>query len=131
MLALMPEWLPMQVRQAVYGAESGTLKDEGDDYDIVVRYDAANRKGLESLGKITLTTLMGTQVRLSDIADIKQGFGPMEIRRESQQRLVTVGAETQNIDLGDATEKAREIMKNTVLPSGVSCQARWPDKRSG
>jgi hydrophobe/amphiphile efflux-1 (HAE1) family protein len=110
----------MQVRQAVYGAESGTLKDEGDDYDIVVRYDAANRKGLESLGKITLTTLMGTQVRLSDIADIKQGFGPMEIRRESQQRLVTVGAETQNIDLGDATEKAREIMKNTVLPSGVS-----------
>jgi len=112
--------IAIQIRQAVYGAEAGSLSDGGDDYDILIRYDAASRAQVSSLNNITLTTLLGTQVRLAEIAEIKQGFGPMEIRRESQQRQVTVGADIRNISLGEATAKANEIISSTTLPAGVT-----------
>lgn len=112
--------IAIQIRQAVYGAESGTMSDGGDDYKIMVRYDAASRSGVESLGNISLATLRGTRVRLSDIAGIEEGSGPMEIRRESQQRMVTVSADIRNISLGEATKKARDVISNTALPAGVS-----------
>jgi HAE1 family hydrophobic/amphiphilic exporter-1 len=112
--------IAVQIRQSVYGAEAGTLSEGGDDYKINIRYGAGSRSDVSSLKNITLATLMGTQIKLDDIAQVRQGFGPMEIRRESQQRLVTVGADLRNISLGDATGKVEEVVKKLSLPAGVS-----------
>jgi HAE1 family hydrophobic/amphiphilic exporter-1 len=43
----------------------------------------------------------------------------MEIKRESQQRCVTVGAEIRDISLGDATEKINKMIGSMNIPTGV------------
>jgi hydrophobe/amphiphile efflux-1 (HAE1) family protein len=112
--------IAMQIRQSVYGAEAGSLSEGGEDYKINVRYETGSRSDVSSLNNITLATLLGTQIKLENIAEVRQGFGPMEIRRESQQRLVTVGADLRNLSLGDATKKIEEIINTTTIPAGVS-----------
>lgn len=112
--------IAMQVRQSIYGAEAGSISEGGKDYDIMVRYEPAKRSDLSSLDNISLSTLLGTTVRLSDIAVIKQGFGPKEIRRESQQRYVTVQGEIRNISLGDAAASVNEMLAKTSFPEGVT-----------
>ena len=112
--------IALQVRQSIYGAESGSVSEGGTDYDILIRYARENRSDLNSINNITLTTLLGTHIRLSDIAEVRQGFGPMEIKRESQQRYVTVSADIRDLTLGDATKKIEDAVKLVSLPAGVT-----------
>jgi len=112
--------IAMQIRQSIYGAEAGSVTEGGTDYDINVRYSPENRAGTGSLNNISLSTLLGTHVRLSDVAEIKLGFGPMEIRRESQQRYATVGADLKDLTLGEATKKIREAVNSVQLPAGIT-----------
>jgi hydrophobe/amphiphile efflux-1 (HAE1) family protein len=112
--------IALQIRQSIYGAESGSVKEGGTDYDIMIRYSPESRTGIASISNITLTTLFGTHVRLSDIAEVRQGYGPMEIKRESQQRFVTVGADIRDLSLGDATRKIKDAVNTVTLPYGVT-----------
>ncbi|HNW57082.1 MAG TPA: efflux RND transporter permease subunit, partial [Bacteroidales bacterium] len=109
-----------QIRQSIYGAEAGSISEGGEDYDIMIRYASGNRSDIASIDNITLTTLLNTQVKLSDVAEVRQGYGPMEIKRESQQRYVTVGADLRNISLGDATTRIKEVLSTVSVPDGVS-----------
>ncbi len=111
--------IAMQVRQSIYGAEAGSVSEGGDDYDITIRYDQNSRSGIESIDNIMITTLLGTQVRLSDVAEIQQGYGPMEIRRESQQRYVTVSAELSGVSLGGAAEEVNKALESVDVPEGI------------
>jgi hydrophobe/amphiphile efflux-1 (HAE1) family protein len=112
--------IALQIRQSIYGAEAGTVSQGGTDYDIMIRYAPENRTGISSLSNITLTTLFGTHIRLSDIAEVRQGYGPMEIKRESQQRFVTVGADIRNLSLSEATKKIKDAVSSVDLPYGVT-----------
>jgi HAE1 family hydrophobic/amphiphilic exporter-1 len=112
----------IQVRQSIYGAEAGTMSEEGKDYDIMIRYSPENRSDLASINNITLNTLLGTQIRLGDIAEVRQGFGPLEIKRESQQRYVTVSADINGISLGDATKMVGKALGSLTMPEGVSVE---------
>jgi hydrophobe/amphiphile efflux-1 (HAE1) family protein len=112
--------IALQIRQSIYGAEAGSISEGGEDYDIMIRYAPENRSDISSIGNITLTSLLGSQIRLSDIAEIRQGYGPMEIKRESQQRYVIVGADIRGQSLGDATKKINEIIGTIDVPQGVS-----------
>ena len=112
--------IALQIRQSIYGTEAGSISEGGEDYDIMIRYAPENRSDIASVGNITLTSLIGSHIRLSDIAEIRQGYGPMEIKRESQQRYITVGANTQGLSLGDATKKVTEAISTINVPLGVS-----------
>jgi hydrophobe/amphiphile efflux-1 (HAE1) family protein len=112
--------IAVQVRQSIYGAEAGTISEGGKDYNITIRYSPESRSSISSISNINLSTLLGTQVRLGDIAEVRQGFGPLEIKRESQQRYVTISAEINGISLGQATKQVTEALKTVSMPSGVS-----------
>jgi hydrophobe/amphiphile efflux-1 (HAE1) family protein len=119
-IGLYPALIALQVRQSIYGAEAGSVSEGGKDYDIMIRYEPKSRSSIAMVKNITLTTMTGKQVRLSDIAEIRQGYGPMEIKRESQERFVTVGADISDISLGEATKKVNEILNTVSIPDGVS-----------
>jgi HAE1 family hydrophobic/amphiphilic exporter-1 len=118
-MGLNPAMIALQVRQSIYGAGAGSISEGGKDYDIMIRYAPEYRSDLSSLEGITLSTLLKTQVRLADIATIRQGYSPMEIKRESQQRYVTVSADLKGISLGEATKQVRQILESVPEPEGV------------
>ena len=61
--------IALQIRQSINGAEAGAISEGGVDYDITIRYAPESRSDISSINNITLNTLLGTQVRLSDVAE--------------------------------------------------------------
>lgn len=111
--------IALQVRQSIYGTEGGSMTENGDDYDIRIRYDSLSRTGIEKIGDISLTSLLGKQLKLSDVADIRQGHGPLEIERQSQQRVVFVKADLKDMSLGKAKEITSQIISGLNIPDDI------------
>ncbi|MBE9466994.1 MAG: efflux RND transporter permease subunit [Bacteroidetes bacterium] len=118
-MALNTAMIAMQVRQSIYGADAGEYKEKGSNYDIVVRYAPDHRNKIEDIKNITVTNLRGKQILLSSFATITEGSGSLEIKRTSQQRIVSVQANLNNTSLGDATTKVKDILATIDVPSGI------------
>ncbi len=112
--------ISMQIRQSIYGVEAGNYKEEGDEYKMIVRYDSASRNSMENLQSIMLTTLTGQQVPVSAVASVSKGIGPLQIDRESQQRIVYLSADLKDISLGDATKLVSTLISGMNIPNNVN-----------
>ncbi len=119
-MALNNALIGMQVRQNLYGTESGDFTEEGNDFDIVVKYDIDYRNEVSKLKEMQVTNLLGQHVPLSAVADIIETTGPLEIQRESQERFVKASADLDGISLGDATQIAQRMIDEIDIPEGVS-----------
>ena len=121
-MALNTAMVGMQVRQNLYGAESGDFSEDGNDYGIVVQYAPEHRNEVNKLKEMQVINLLGQQIPLSAIADIVESLGPLEIQRQSQQRYVKTTADLNGVSLGEATKTAQEIIDNTEIPDGISVE---------
>lgn len=120
-MALNVAMVGMQVRQNIYGTESGDFTEEGNDYGIVVQYAPEYRSQVAKLKEMNITNLLGQPVPLSAIADIVETTGQLEIQRQSQERYVKATANlADGVSLGEATVIAQNIINETTLPDGVS-----------
>lgn len=119
-MALNTALIGMQIRQNLFGAESGEFTEGGDDYDIKIRYAPEFRNDIDKLKEMQLTNLLGKQVSLSSVAEIKQDIGLLEIQRESQQRFVLATANLNDVSLGKGAKIAQAIIDDTEIPDGVS-----------
>ncbi|NVB38548.1 efflux RND transporter permease subunit [Pseudenhygromyxa sp. WMMC2535] len=93
----------------------GTLKDEGEVYDIVVQLPIERRDTLRNLDGITLRSTTGQLVDLSNVVNIVETTGPSEIERQSRQRQIIVLADLDGMPLGDA-KKLVEAKAAEVVP---------------
>lgn len=118
-LALNATLIGAQIRQNLYGAESGDYTEEGKNYEIVIRYAPDFRNEVSKLRDMQITNLLGQSIPLSTVAEITEKSGPLEIQRRSQQRYVKATAELDGISLGEASEVAQQIIDSTVIPEGV------------
>lgn len=121
-MALNTAMVGMQVRQNLYGTESGDFTESGNDYGIVVQYAPEYRNEIAKLRDMQVTNLLGQQIPLSSIGTIDEGTGPLEIQRQSQQRFVKATADLNGISLGDATVVAQQIIDSVDIPEGVSLE---------
>jgi HAE1 family hydrophobic/amphiphilic exporter-1 len=108
----------MMLRGAYEGVEAGVYREEGEEYDIVVKYSEADRKDPALINDFPVPSRAGYTVPLSDIADIRVRTGESEINRKDKQRLVTVSA---NIATGSLSEMRSaidaELEKIDIPPS--------------
>ncbi|MCD6366711.1 MAG: efflux RND transporter permease subunit [Bacteroidales bacterium] len=121
-MALNTAMIAMQVRQSIFGANAGEYKEKGNNYDIVVRYAPEHRNNIEDIKNITVTNLRGKQIPLSSFATITEGTGSLEIKRNSQQRIVSVQAGLNKISLGEATIIVKKIISSIDTPSDVDVE---------
>ncbi|HFE63381.1 MAG TPA: efflux RND transporter permease subunit, partial [Caldithrix sp.] len=119
LLGLNTGMIAMAIRQSIYGTKAGDFSENGEEYEINVRYDQIHRSDLQHLKEIILTTLTGQQVTLGSVATIERKRGALEIRHESQQRVVKISAELNNISLGEAQKKVHEIINDIDIPDTV------------
>lgn len=111
--------IAIQVREAIYGSEAGEYTEDNEDYGIRIRYSPEYRNDIGKLNHINLVTLAGQSVPLHSVAEINMDLGPLEIMHENQQRIVKVGAELNNISLGEGAVIARNILKQADIHPSV------------
>ena len=123
-MALNTAMIGKQIRSSIYGADAGELTQSGNEYAINVRYAPDYRNKIEAINNIVITNLKGEQIPLNAVADIRQELGPQQINRKSQQRIVKVMANLQDISLGRAANKVQASIERTNVPTGVDVEVR-------
>ena len=106
------------VDAAFLGKEVTKYRDQGDEYDIRVRFSERDRKTVSNLSDVLISSPGGFLVNLTDIADIKEGRGPVKIEREDQERVVIISADTTSSDLKSIESKVKKILDTIPLPEG-------------
>ncbi|MDD4203156.1 MAG: efflux RND transporter permease subunit, partial [Candidatus Omnitrophica bacterium] len=82
-----------QVSQvALKGYIASAFKDQGEEVDIRVRLRETDRNEFSKIGRITLSSPMGTKVPLSSFVKFEIGKGPSEIKRNDQERTTLISA---------------------------------------
>jgi len=108
------------IRTAAQGTLATVLRSGGEETDIRVIFSEADRNSVEKILDLTVASPSGAMVRLSQIAEIEPGRGPLQILRERRERKVSVTANITDRSLGEVVADIREAMKRLELPQGYS-----------
>lgn len=88
-------------------------------FDLVVRYDAANRGSMDNIRNALIDTKDGKKVPLYYVADVVSASGPNTINRENVQRKIVVSANVAGRDLKSVVDDVKtKINQNVQLPEG-------------
>ena len=68
------------IRMAFAGEVAGTVFEGEKRFDMVVRFDLENRRGIENLRQLYVSLPNGRQVPLEEVADIQVQRGPDRFR---------------------------------------------------
>ena len=107
------------VRNRVNGMSAGFLKEDGSEYDILVRLKEENRSSISDIENLTIPTQMGL-VKLNEIAKIEEYWGPPEITRRSRQRFLSVSVTPYETSLGELAADIEKVLDTIEKPDGVS-----------
>ena len=110
------------MRNRIYGLRNSKFKEEGEEYDIIVRLDEKYRSSLTEVENIIITDGKGQKVRLKELGKIKEFFSPPNIERKSKQRLLKVSVTpAAGYALGDIATEAQKIIDNLdEIPQGIT-----------
>ena len=112
----------LYLRNRVNGALSSYYREDGDEYDIKVRYAPQFRTSIESLENILIYTNEGKAIRVKDIGTVVERSAPPTIERKDRERIVTVSAVISGAPLGSVVVAGESIIDKMDLPSGISIQ---------
>ena len=88
-------------------------------FDLVVRYDTANRGSMENIRNALIDTRDGKKIPLYYVADVVSASGPNTINRENVQRKIVVSANVAGRDLKSVVSDIKDkINENIQLPEG-------------
>jgi hydrophobic/amphiphilic exporter-1 (mainly G- bacteria), HAE1 family len=128
-LGLTAGMIGSMVKEAFLGVVASRYRIGGDEYDLRVRFQGIDRNSVSDIRNITISSPLGPQIPLYQVADIGYGKGPVEITREDQERVVSVEGNYFGRDLGSIVEDIKEKLAEVKLPEGyfVKYGGRYED----
>ena len=116
---------------AVGGRRSTFYREEGDEYDIVVRLREEDRLELDQVGRIPLRTPRGDLIYADDVVRLNRQEGPVEISRVDQERIVYVSGTIGDRNLGAIIADLRGEVAQINRPDGYEIRfgGEWEDQQ--
>ena len=106
---------------AMSGSIASFYREDGEEYNIRVRYAPEFRTSIEDIENILVPNAMGGQVRMKDLGTVDETLVPPTIERKDRERLITItGIVSQGAALSDAVEVANAAINEVQMPSGIS-----------
>ena len=106
------------LQTAVAGSKAGEFRAQGNSYRIFVQLEEVEKRSIEEILDLTLTTSAGDQVALRNLVTYEASLGPIVIDRKDQQRLATVEANVANRDLGSVAADVQARLAQIPRPVG-------------
>jgi cobalt-zinc-cadmium resistance protein CzcA len=101
------------------GKTAGTVFEGAKRFDLVIRLDKSNRKDIEDLRNLYVSTPDGEQIPLRELATIDYTEGPAKISRDNTNRRIVVGINVRSRDLQSVVDDIQKIVDTKIkLPAG-------------
>jgi HAE1 family hydrophobic/amphiphilic exporter-1 len=102
------------------GRRASQFREEGEEFNILVRLNQQQRANIGQLPNITVVTPSGQAVPIGDLVKVQRREGPVSIERQDQERMVRVQAGYAKRDLGSIMSDIDQRLSGLSLPSGFS-----------
>lgn len=113
-----------QIGSAVSSTLSGSnvtkFKVDGNELDVVLKGDNMYGQSMSLLEMLPVPTPSGSNIPLTEVADIKLEKGPISIMRENQTRVLTVSGSVVGRDVQSVSTEIKELLEEYEMPSGYS-----------
>jgi len=107
------------INTAFAGQSTGLVFEGEKRFDLVVRLDNNQRKDIEDVQNLLIPTPLGTQIPLSQLANVAIKNGPNQIQREDAKRRIVVGFNVRGRDVQSiVNELQQKVDKQIKYPVG-------------
>jgi HAE1 family hydrophobic/amphiphilic exporter-1 len=104
------------VHDALLGRVASIYQEKGEQIDIRIRLEEEDRNSIEEVENILISSSVGLQIPLKEIAEVTVDSGPKGIDRKNQQRVVNVSGNISDRFLGRVIQDAQQQLDKLVLP---------------
>ena len=106
---------------AINGSTQSFYREDGDEYDIRVRYAPEFRTSIEDIENIMIYNNMGQGFRIKDLGTVIESQVPPSITRKNRERVLTVsGVVSKDISLSKAVQATEAAIAEVEMPGEVS-----------
>ena len=99
------------VRNRMNGLTTTKYREDGEEYDIVVRYDESYRQSLEEIENITVYNNAGEPIRVKELGKVVEKNSLPQIDRQNRQRINKVTGSIYNAALSDVIDGTNAVIK--------------------
>ncbi len=110
----------MYVRNRVNGITAGYLKEDGSEYDIIVRLKEEDRNSISGIEELSFMGTDGRIVKLKEIAAIEEYWCPPTIEHKNRQRLLTLTVTPYETSLAELAQSIQAQVDQMAIPQGVN-----------
>ena len=109
------------VNAAINGSTQSFYREDGEEYDIRVRYNLENRTSIEDIENIIVYNNAGKGIKVKDLGKVVESKVPPKIERKNRQRVITVsGVVADGYALSEVVETAQKIIAEADIPSELT-----------
>ena len=109
----------MYVRNRVNGMSAGFLKEDGEEYNIVVRLKEAYRSSISDIEQLSIPTATGRIIKLEELATIEEYWCPPTIERKNRQRYLTLTVMPYKTSLQELAQNVQKEIDQMGIPSDI------------
>ena len=111
------------VRNIISGSQMSYFREDGEEYDIKVRYEPTARISIQDIENMVVPNGYGQNIRICDIGTVVESSIPPTIERKDRQRYVTVNAVlADGHALSEGVELGNKICEELEIPNGITVQ---------
>lgn len=110
------------IRNRINGLVLSRYREEGEEYDIRVRFDEKYRESIEDIENILIYNPMGVGVRIRDLGTVVETSTLPQIDRQDRQRIVKVSGTIYGRALSEVVADVNSVLDSYDLPSGVQIE---------
>ncbi len=107
------------IRNRINGLILSQYREEGEEYNIRVRYEEQYRQSIEDIENIIIYNPMGAGVRVRDLGTVVETSTLPQIDRQDRQRIVTVTGSIYGRALSEVVTDVSSILAEYETPAGV------------
>ncbi len=106
------------VETAMEGRVISRYHEAGDEYDIRVRFAEDYREHMRDIENINIASPIGFSLPLSQVTNLEQDLGPINIGRKNLNRVVNITGRNVDRDLGSMDKDIRAALADLRMPDG-------------
>ena len=108
------------LRNRINGAVASYYREDGEEYDIKVRYSPEFRQSVEDIENIMIYNSQGKGIRIRDLGEVKEIMTPPTIERKDRERMVKVTAVCpEGMALSDMVAIVNKEMAEVDMPGDI------------
>jgi HAE1 family hydrophobic/amphiphilic exporter-1 len=109
----------MYIKNRIDGLTASKFREEGDEYDIILRLEEGYRNSITDLQELTIITPAGAKIKLRELGEVKEYWSPPNIEHKRRERIVKVSAKPVGISLGELAIRIKDDIKDINIPPDV------------